>query len=280
MPGVSTSAPEPLIVTVAPNGARKTRADHPALPITPDELARTAADCRAAGAAMIHLHVRDSQGRHSLGVEAYREAIVAIRDAVGDELVIQATSEAVGIYGAAEQMAMVRALRPEAVSLAIRELVPDAAAEQEAAAFFAWLKRESILPQFILYSAEEMARFNALVERGIVPAGRHFLLFVLGRYSQGQVSEPQDLLPFVAANGQGHRWAVCAFGARETTCALTAACLDGHARVGFENNLLLPDGRVAPDNAALVAATVAGARTIARPLADAAAARALMADAG
>ncbi|MGF1607918.1 MAG: 3-keto-5-aminohexanoate cleavage protein, partial [Kiloniellales bacterium] len=254
---MSSSAPEPLIVTVAPNGARKTQADHPALPIAPDELARTAADCRAAGAAMIHLHVRDTEGGHTLDVVAYRNAINAIRHAVGDGIVIQATSEAVGLYSAAEQMAMVRALRPEAVSLAIRELVPDAAAEPDAADFFAWLRYEGILPQFILYSAEEVARFDDLVARGVVPSGRHFLLFVLGRYTAGQVSDPQDLLPFIAANRQNHRWAVCAFGAREATCALAAACLDGHVRVGFENNLLLPDGRVAPDNAALVAAAAA-----------------------
>lgn len=275
---MTASAPEPLIVTVAPNGARKTQADHPALPITPDELARCAADCRAAGAAMIHLHVRDAEGGHTLDLGTYRAAIDAIRRAVGDDIVIQATSEAVGLYDAAQQMAMVRALRPEAVSLAIRELVPEAAAEQEAAAFFAWLRQESILPQFILYSAEEVERFNELVERGVVPAGRHFLLFVLGRYTVGQLSDPQDLLAFIAANRQGHRWGLCAFGAREAACALAAACLDGHVRVGFENNLLLPDGSPAPDNAALVAGVAAGAEAIGRPLADAATARALMAD--
>jgi uncharacterized protein (DUF849 family) len=57
---------------------------------------------------------------------------------------------------------------------------------------------------------------------------------------------------------------------------VTAAALDGHARVGFENNLYLPDGRLAPDNAALVAAVAEGARTIGRPLADAAEARAVL----
>ena len=267
----------PLILAVAPNGARKTRADHPALPIAPDEIAGTAAACLEAGAAMIHLHVRDRDEGHTLDVGAYQAAIAAVRGAVGDRLVIQATTEAVGIYRPEQQMAMVRELRPEAVSLAVRELVADEAAEPAAAEFFAWLREAGILPQFIVYSAEDLERFDALIDRGVVPEGRHFLLFVLGRYTAGQTSAPSDLLPFLAANRREHPWAVCAFGPRETACALAAATLGGHARVGFENNLHLPDGAVAPDNAALIAAAAAGAAAMGRPLADAAQARAMMA---
>lgn len=55
-----------LIVTVAPNGAYKQPADHRALPITPQALAATARACLDAGAAMIHMHIRDAQGRHTL----------------------------------------------------------------------------------------------------------------------------------------------------------------------------------------------------------------------
>ena len=267
----------PLILAVAPNGARKTRADHPALPIAPDEIAGTAAACLEAGAAMIHLHVRDRDEGHTLDVGAYQAAIAAVRGAVGDRLVIQATTEAVGIYRPEQQMAMVRELRPEAVSLAVRELVADEAAEPAAAEFLAWLREAGILPQFIVYSAEDLERFDALIDRGVVPEGRHFLLFVLGRYTAGQTSAPSDLLPFLAANRREHPWAVCAFGPREAACALAAATLGGHARVGFENNLCLPDGTVAPDNAALIAAAAAGAAAMGRPLADAAQARAMMA---
>ena len=59
----------PLVVAAAPNGARRTEADHPALPLGPDELAREAAACREAGATVPHLHVRDAAGRHSLDPE-------------------------------------------------------------------------------------------------------------------------------------------------------------------------------------------------------------------
>lgn len=270
MSGADAPAPaqdrQPVILAVAPNGARKTKADHPALPIAPAEIAATALACRAAGAAMIHLHVRDAEGRHSLDVAAYRAASEAVRDAVGRDLVIQVTSEAVGVYSPEAQMAMVRALRPEAVSLAIREIVPDTAGEAAAGEFLAWLRAEGVLPQYILYSDDDLRRFDDLVARGVVPAGRQAVLFVLGRYAKDQTSEPKDLLPFLAANARGHLWAVCAFGPRETACAVAAAALGGHARVGFENNLHLPDGTLAPDNAALVAAVAEGLDAIgARP---------------
>lgn len=247
------AAASPLLIAVAPNGARKTKQDHPALPITPTELAETARAALDAGAAMIHLHVRDDEERHSLDVERYRDATTAVRQAVGPDMIIQVTSEAAGVFGSAEQMAMVRALTPQAVSLAVREIMPDAEAEAEGAAFLAWMAQEQIRPQYILYSAEDVTRLFELRRRGIVPDERPFLLFVLGRYTAGQRSQPADLLPFLtAAEGQHCDWAICAFGPLEGASALTAAALGGHVRVGFENNLFLADGTVAPDNAALV----------------------------
>jgi 3-keto-5-aminohexanoate cleavage enzyme len=128
-----------VLIMVAPNGARRGRADHPAIPLTPAELARDVAACAAAGAAAVHLHVRDAARAHSLDPGLYREAVAAVR-AASPDTVIQVTTEAVGRYTPAEQMATVRALRPEAVSLALRELIPDAAAEAPARDFLAWMR--------------------------------------------------------------------------------------------------------------------------------------------
>ncbi len=262
----------PLVVGVAPNGARRTKADHPALPMSAAEIAATAAACAAAGAALLHLHVRDRDGRHTIDAGAYREAIAAVRAELGDRMLIQVTSEAVGRYLPAEQMAMVREVRPEAVSLALGELVPDRAAEAEAAAFFAWTVDAGILPQYILSAPEEVRRFADLCTRGVIPERARNVLFVLGRYAAGQRSRAEDLLPFLAAWAAAPAvasWSVCAFGARESACALAAATLGGHVRVGFENNLYMCDGTLAPDNAALVAQAVDGAALIGRPVADA-----------
>ncbi len=267
----------PLILAVAPNGARKTKADHPAIPIGPAELAAEAARCREAGVAMIHLHVRDADDKHSLDADAYTDATAAVRREVGDDMIIQMTTEAVGIYSSAQQMAAVRAVRPEAASLSLKEFCPDEAAVPAFAEFLTWVASEKIMPQYILYSLEEAAQFVELHKRGIIPGDRPFLLFVLGRYTAGQKSVPADLLPFLTEiETLDADWAICAFGARECGCALTAAALGGHVRVGFENNILMADGSVAPDNAALVGQVAAGAKLLGRPLAGAVEARAYL----
>jgi 3-keto-5-aminohexanoate cleavage enzyme len=253
---------QPVILTVAPNGARRVKSDHPAIPLTIAEIGREAARCAGAGAAMIHVHVRAPDGSHVLDAEAYRLAIAEIRAQAGQELIVQITTEAVGRYSPAEQMAVVDSVRPEACSIAVRELIPDPAAEPAAEAFLRRRAGEHCLMQHILYDAADVQRFEALVARGVIPADDASVLFVLGRYSAGQQSDPSDLLPFLAAWSLSLPWAVCAFGRREAACVVTAAALGGHVRVGFENNLHLPDGSLAADNAGLVQSVVTAAAAL------------------
>ncbi len=271
------SVPEtaPLIVTVAPNGARRTRRDHPTIPLTATDIGLEAARCREAGAAMIHLHVRDADGGHVLDADAYGDAIAAVRREAGADMLIQITTEAVGIYAPGAQMAVVGEVAPEAFSLALREILPNDALEVPVARFLAGEAARDALIQYILYDLADLARFEASMARGIVPAKNASVLYVLGRYTPGQVSAPRDLLPFLAAATHDLPWAVCAFGRREAACAVAAAALDGHARVGFENNTALPDGSTASGNAPLVAAVVDAARAFGREIASPDAARAI-----
>ncbi len=171
------------MLTVAPNGGRKTKADHPALPLTADELARTAAECLERGASMIHLHVRDAEGQHCLDPEAYRATIAQICQEVGDRLVLQITSESLGHYSPAEQRAAVLKTNPEAVSLALRELAPEAPDEKDFCVFLGKLKQMRVWPQIILYTPAEAERLGAMVKQGLIPFDRLAVLYVLGRYS-------------------------------------------------------------------------------------------------
>lgn len=240
-------------VAVAPNGGRRTKADHPALPIGPAELARTAVQCLEAGAAMIHVHVRDGEDRHLLDADAYATVIAAIKAEVGERLVIQITSEALGIYSPQEQMAVIRAVKPRAASLALREIVPGTVDEKAFGDFLHWMKAERIAPQFIVYTPEEAVLLDGLRKRGVVPFEEPPVLYVLGRYSAGQTSVPQDIVPFLVP-GQPvfQRFMVCAFGIHEAACTIAGGLLGGGLRVGFENNLVLPDGTLAASNAELV----------------------------
>jgi uncharacterized protein (DUF849 family) len=280
LPGDPEFMFQPLVIIVAPNGARRNKADHPALPMSPREIALEAVRCHDAGAAMIHLHVRDGSGMHSIDPDLYREAIDAVRREAGQDMIIQVTTEAVGRFTPAEQMAAMRALKPEAFSVAVRELIPDQAAEAPAARFLSEEARRGTLVQHILYDAEDVRRFVGLVERAVIPRNGASVLFVLGRYTQGQQSAPADLLPLLAGWTLPLPWSLCAFGRREAACAMTAACLGGHARVGFENNLHRPDGAVAADNAELVSGLASVARSLGIPIATPHEARSLFARAG
>ena len=139
-------ARERVMIMSAPNGARRTQVDHAALPMTASELAAEAMALVEQQVSVLHLHVRDRDGGHSLDPDIYREALSAIEGAVGSQLIVQVTSESVGLYQQDEQMEMVRSLRPEAVSLALRELCPPDSSELKAARFYEFLKRENIWP--------------------------------------------------------------------------------------------------------------------------------------
>lgn len=243
-----------LAIMVAPNGARKGPGDHENLPITVDALARDAAACRAAGAHAVHLHVRDDAGRHVLDAGLYRQATDAVRRAAGPDLIVQITTEAVGLYGPREQAAVVRAVRPEAVSIAVKELIPDASAEEGARELYAWALGEGIAVQHIVYSADELTWALDLIRRGVIAGERYSLIFPLGRYAQAQESDPAELVPLLSilrdsAVAARTEWWACAFGRAETPALVAAAALGGHCRVGFENSFWNSDGSRASSNA-------------------------------
>ena len=248
-------ARERIIIMSAPNGARRMPDDHAELPLTPAQLAECAASLAQESVSVIHMHVRDNQQQHTLDPDRYRDAIAAVRQAVGERMIVQITTEAVGRFKRDEQMFVVKDIRPEAVSLALRELCPDESSEAEAARFFAWLVAENIWPQYILYSVEDVLRFGRLRQKGFFSDDHPFCMFVLGQYTDGQEGEVAELIKLLeVADVNEFPWSVCCFGKNENAAALYAASHDGHVRLGFENNVLLPDGSEACDNVALIAA--------------------------
>ncbi|MBU4528009.1 MAG: 3-keto-5-aminohexanoate cleavage protein [Desulfomicrobium sp.] len=239
---------------VAPTGARKTKADHPALPITLDEIIDTARSCQAAGADGLHLHLRDTNGRHILDAGLYKEALTALSTSVPG-MEVQITTEAVGIYSAAQQRAVVEAVVPQSVSISLAEML----AEREfdaAEAFYKACAQANTDVQHIIYGASDLDLLATMLEEDRLPGGPVQLLFVLGRYSLNQESAPNDLDLFtrwLSTSKVAADWAVCAFGQQETACLAAAAAAGGKLRVGFENSIWNADGRIARDNAERVA---------------------------
>ena len=235
---------------VAPNGARLTNADHPDVPVTVAELIEVTKACHAAGADGVHAHVRNDDQSHVLDVGLYRELIDEL-DKTLPGFYVQVTTESIGQYTAQQQRDLVYKLTPPAVSISLREIFSDdnIAANRQ---LYHWALEQGTAIQHILYEPQEIVALDKYVKQGIVPQPNLQLLFVLGRYTKNQVSDPDDIQAFLSVLDRTDLtvdWAVCAFGVNETRCLHRAFALGGKARVGFENNTRKSDGKIARDNA-------------------------------
>ena len=239
---------------VAPNGARKQKSDHPAVPVSISEVAQTALDCFQAGADSLHLHIRDSNGAHSLDPILYKEAISAITELAPD-MTIQITTESAGIFDTVTQYHCLKSTVPDAASIAIRETVRDTS---QAANIYGFCSEAKIAVQHILYDTNDVALLREWMAKDWVPAQMTSVLFVLGKYQPMVRALPDDLQPYLdATDGMNLDWTVCAFGRNELACAKTALQMGGNIRIGFENNTLLPDGSPAKNNTQTVALAAA-----------------------
>ena len=236
---------------VAPNGARKSKKDHPNLPITIAEIVQEAKNCFQKGANAIHAHVRDQEGNHSLDIGLYKELIKELKIKVPD-LPVQITTEAVGKYSPKDQINVVEKIIPEAASVALIEMIPDKNDTNLAQKFYQFSIESNIQIQHILYSVNDLRVFLHLVKNKIIPQQNLQVLYVLGRYEKSFQSSTNDLDPFILEHKSiltSIDWGVCAFGKAETDCLIKAFSLGGKLRVGFENNFYNIDGTIAETNA-------------------------------
>ena len=252
---------------LAPNGARRGKIDHPRLPTSITETVAATQAAIAAGADGLHLHVRDSEGHHTLNAELYREALSLLAESCPG-LPVQVTTEAAGLYSSNHQIALVDELAPRLVSVALREILSEGEHRRAHAAFLRWAD-QGIAVQHILYTPSDLDNLIELL--GTEDVARSQLLFVLGRYAPARDAVPDDLdgfLPILRSLPAMPDWAACAFGAGETSCLVATHRAGGKLRVGFENNFVNASGEIAPDNASRVADVV---RVLAGQVADLAA---------
>lgn len=244
-----------ILIMAAPNGARKTKADHPNLPITVAETVAAAAAAHKAGAGMLHAHVRDHDAAHSLDAHRYRDLLDQMAEECPD-MPCQITTEAVGKYSPQDQADCLRDVAPDFASIAIQELTGDQS--QAAIDFASGVIRDAGQQhthiQYILYGPEDLSLLRQMRDHGQLGDAPLDALFVLGKYNPGFKSHPDELDPFLQHDLSLLRsWSVCAFGPLEFDVMVKAASKGGHARVGFENNLYLRDGTMATSTAELVA---------------------------
>ena len=238
------------LIMSAPNGAKKTKADHPQLPMSIAETVQEAQKAHQAGAAILHAHVRDINGHHTLDHGLYRELLGEMALHI-PTMPCQITTEAVGIFSVEEQFDCLIQTQPQYASIAIREITSEGI--DLAARTYHAARDQGTHIQHILYDLEDLALLRKLTKQGHLNTESPDILYVLGKYNPDFRSHPDELDPFLTQDlAFVNSWMVCAFGAREYDIMVKAAEHGGHARIGFENNLHLKDGTIAPDNAALI----------------------------
>lgn len=259
---------KPVFVMIAPNGARRTKADHPALPISPAELARTAIECRSAGAAAMHLHVRDDEERHCLEVSRNAEAVGAVALAAPD-LAVQVTTEAANICTVDDQERLLVEMLPRYASVSIAEILRDGEARGVEIIRRALARGTAI--QYILYSADDIRTLSRIRRLLLDDNQEPSTLLVAGRYGivdHATVEIVDELYTVLRAEGLAsqNKWMVCAFGRGEMACLRAAMKLGGHVRVGFENSIVDENGKPAVSNAERVEKVAKIAAATHRPL--------------
>jgi 3-keto-5-aminohexanoate cleavage enzyme len=272
---IVTPVPEELILTAAIVGAEVTREHTPHLPITAEEIADEAARCREAGAAVIHLHVRDDDGSPTQAADRFAAAIDAIRRKT-DVIVQTSTGGAVGM--SLEERAQPLSLRPEMATLNCGTLnFGDDVFVNKRPDIRHLAKRiaeAGAVPELECYEVGHVEEALALAAEGAIRGPLHFQ-FVLGvpgglGAREEHVDYMRRMLPKDAT------WSVAAVGRHQQPMTELAMRLGGHARVGLEDNVYLSKGVLSEGSAPLVARAADYARTIGRKPVDPARARALL----
>ena len=234
----------------APTGARRQKDDHAGTPLTTEEIAVTAREVAEVGAEEFHLHVRDDDGKHSLDAGRYREAMAAVAEAA-PTLDIQITTESAGLYSVEDQFACLEAVTPAYATAALRETTRDAKVAEK---IYSLAAEKGIRMQHILYDREDIDLLRQAYASGLIANDSRQAIFVLGRYAPPRLAQVWELKPLLGHAADLHLdWTVCAFGKHETACLTEALKYGGSVRVGFENNIHMPDGSLAVSNREQVA---------------------------
>lgn len=263
------------LITVAPTGAEHEKSDLPQLPTTVPELVETAIACEAAGAAMIHVHLRDDEHRPSLDAGRLREAVGALREATG--LIVQLSTGG-SVHDPLSSRLQVLDAAPDSCSLTCGTLNFGDDVFMNPFGFMSDLyvlaQERQVVPEFELFDLGHIAALSRLIDRHGLPfGGRVHVDFVTG-VPGGMPATPAALLAAVALlPAEVTSWSATGIGRGHLPILATTLAAGGHTRVGLEDNTIYAKGRPAESNAELVARAARLANEMQRPPMPASAAR-------
>jgi 3-keto-5-aminohexanoate cleavage enzyme len=254
------------LITVAPTGAEADKKKHPPLPVTIDELVATARDCEAAGASVIHVHIRDGKARPTLDLARLKDTVQALRE--NTTLIVQLSTGGAVTDSYADRLAVLDAA-PDGCSLTcgtvnfgdevfmnpwpfIREL-------------YERTKERQVVPEFELFDLGHVATLHRLLDDLGEPHGGHVHCDLVMGVPGGMNGDAATLVRAVEALPAGATWSATGIGRTTLPVIFAALSAGGHLRVGMEDTTSYARGRPVESNAELVQRAAALAELMQRP---------------
>jgi len=260
-----------VMIACAVTGSADTPGKNPAVPVTPAQIAQSAIDAAKAGAAIVHIHVRDPQTtKPSMDVAHYREVVERIRGS-GTDVIINLTTgpgarfspgaedplrvgPGTNLKTAAERVQHVVELKPEICSLDMGSMnmgqyvfvnTPSILENMAVA-----IKDAGIVPELEVFETGHLLLAKRMIETGHIKGPGLFQICLGISWAQPATTEAmnymRNLLP------KDSPWFAFGISLHQFPMAAQAVLLGGHIRVGLEDNIYLGRGQLAPSNAALV----------------------------
>jgi uncharacterized protein (DUF849 family) len=263
------------VITAALTGPIATKADNPNLPTSPEEIAAAAAGAYEAGAAIVHVHLRDADGRPTADLEIARRTVGLIGESC--PALIQ-LSTGVGLGVPYEDRVQLVETRPRMATLNVCSMTfgtgeflnpPDGVRRLAAR-----MRELDVKPELEIYDTGHLDVALALHTEGLLADPLQFSI-VLG-VRGGAPATPESLLGMVRRLPPGAVWQVIGIGRANLQMTAIGLALGGNARTGMEDTLLVRRGEPATSNAQLVERLVGISRAIERESATVEQARKLL----
>ncbi|MHA1584318.1 MAG: 3-keto-5-aminohexanoate cleavage protein [Promethearchaeota archaeon] len=268
---------EKLIITAAICGAEVLKEHNPAVPYTIEEIGREAESAYKAGAAIIHLHVRNDDGVPTQDKARFKAAMDEIRRRCPDVIIQPSTGGAVGM--SADERLQPTELKPEMATLdcGTCNFGGDDVfvnTENMIKEFATRMNERGIKPECEVFDKGMIDMALRLHKKGFIKSPMHFNM-VMG-VNGGISGTPRDLLFMINSIPAGSTFTVCGIGRFELPMVTMSILMGGHARVGFEDNVYISKGVLAKSNGELVEKVVRIAKELGRDIATPAEARQIL----
>jgi 3-keto-5-aminohexanoate cleavage enzyme len=257
-----------VIVTVAQTGALVTKAMNPNLPEQPEEIEASAYDCYNEGAAIVHIHARDRDGKPTGSADVFRDIHERIRNRCniiiqdstggGPNLTVEQRTECLEAYPEMASLNMGTMVRT--IGEAAGTLFMNTRADIEA--FITRMNQFGVKPEMEIYNLSMLGEVKNLIQKGLVQKP-YWVNLILGMAYQGALAgDPMYFTTYLQYLPQDTYFSSLGVGPAQTLVVTLAMIFGGNVRVGLEDNVYYRKGELATSNAQLVARIVRIAREL------------------